>query len=190
MQRKNIEIANDYNLYTELTYGDKSIHENQIQLVQKPNNIDWLQQECSVTHISIIKKIDLTVEKKKSLYKYGIKLTCKEYTKEPYFRFDSDGPAHRNKNATSLSEQQITTPHFNCFNESGLAIAYKSDILKSENESKAIVNNIDFGLNHFFKETNINQNSDIEIPTIEVKEPGFFDSDINDDPLDGVNFID
>ena len=34
----------------------------------------------------------------------------------------------------------------------------KSDVLKSEKDAKAIVENLDFGISHFFQETNIKTN--------------------------------
>ncbi|WP_405566323.1 hypothetical protein [Polaribacter sp. Asnod6-C07] len=190
MQRKNIEIKSDFEYYSDLTYGEKSVKENPILLEQKITHKDWLTNKSNVEHRNIGEKIDLTVERKKSFYKYGIKLTCKEFTKEPYFRFDSDGPAHRNKlKEIPLSEQKITTPHFNCFNKEGIAIAYKTDALKNEGNSKAIVENIEFGLSHFFQETNINQDKGNEIPEIELKVPELFEDKTETDPLNGVNFI-
>jgi hypothetical protein len=190
MQRKNIEVKNDFEYYTELTHGEKSVKENPILLEQKVTHKDWLSKNSNVEHRNIGEKIDLTVERKKSFYKYGIKLTCKDFTKEPYFRFDSDGPAHRNKsNDIPLSEQKITTPHFNCFDKEGTAIAYKTDTLKNEGDSKAIVENIEFGLSHFFQEANINQDDEKVIPVIELKVPELFEDNTETDPLNGVNFI-
>lgn len=190
MQRKNIEVKNDFKHYTELTYGEKLVKEKTILLEQKDTHKDWLSKTSNVEHKNIGDKIDLTVERKKSFYKYGIKLTCKAFTKEPYFRFDSDGPAHRNKsNDIPLSEQKITTPHFNCFDKKGRAIAYKTDILKKEGDSKAIAENIEFGLSHFFQETNINQHGGKIVPVIELKVPELFVDNAETDPLNGVNFI-
>lgn len=190
MQRKNKAVKDDFEYYTELTYGEKAVKENPIYLEQKVTHKDWLSKNSIVEHSTINEKVDLTVERKKSLYKYGIKLSCKQFTNEPYFRFDSDGPAHRNTSEhIPLSEQKITTPHFNCFDNEGMAIAYKSDVLKKEGEAKAIVENIEFGLSHFFQETNINQGDDESAPQIELKIPELFEDTSETDPLNGVNFI-
>lgn len=151
MQRKNIEVKDDFEFFTELTYGEKLVAENPIYLEQKVTHKDWLTKTTKVEHSTISKKLDLTIERKKSFYKYGIKLACKDFANEPFFRFDSDGPAHRNSSSDiPLSEQKITTPHFNSFDDNGIAIAYKSEVLKKENEAKAIAENIEFGLSHFF----------------------------------------
>ena len=184
----NKEIRDDFDYFLELMDGEKEIEENTIYLEQKPTHKDWLTKTTNINHETINEKIDLTIERKKSYYKYGIKLTCKHLTKMPFFRFDSDGPAHRNiSEDIPLSEQKITTPHFNTFDKTGLAIAYKTNILKQENEARAIAENIDFGLSHFCQERNINTNR--KLPEIELEIPKLFEENIEIDPLNGVDFI-
>ncbi|MDO7170839.1 hypothetical protein [Mariniflexile sp. AS56] len=190
MQRKNIEIKDDFEYFTELTYGEKSVKENSVYLEQKETHKDWLSKTTSIEHSTISEKVDLTIERKKSFYKYGIKLACKDFSNEPFFRFDSDGPAHRNTSSDiPLSEQKVTTPHFNSFDKNGFAIAYKTDVLKKDNEAKAIAENIEFGLSHFFQETNINQGENANILEIGLKIPELFEYTTETDPLNGVNFI-
>jgi len=70
-----------------------------------------------------------------------------------------------------------------------LSIAYKSDVLKIEKEAIAIAENIDFGLNHFFFESNINKSEGKKTPNIELKVPELFEDNIETDPLNGVDFI-
>jgi len=190
MKRINNEIRDDFDYFLELMNGDKEVNESVIYLDQKPTHHDWLSKTSLVNHKTINDKIDLIVERKKSIYKYGIKLTCTNLSKTPFFRFDSDGPAHRNTSENiPLSEQKITTPHFNTFDKTGLAIAYKSEILKQENEANAIAENIDFGISHFFQERNINTNESQTVPEIKLTVPQLFKDNIETDPLNGVDFI-
>ncbi|MBU2947410.1 hypothetical protein [Zobellia uliginosa] len=190
MSKVNNEVKDNYELLQKLTYGPKNLATDLIILQPKKNNLDWLKQSAKIDHLIIDENITLIVEKKLSLYKYGIKLHCPNFTEKPYFRFDSDGPAHRNKTELPLSEQKITTPHFNTYDDKGQEFAYKSDALKSEEDAKAIVENLDFGISHFFHETNIETNGKAEYPEIKVDEPELFEIEPETDPLNGIDFLD
>ena len=127
-------------------------------------------------------------QQKVSRQKFVPTLICKHLTSAPFFRFDSDGPAHRNiSDEIPLSEQKVTTPHFNTFDKTGLSIAYKTETLKKEKEAKAIAENINFGVSHFFQESNIN--TDGNFPEIKLKIPELFGENIETDPLNGIDFI-
>ena len=188
MNKPNLEIRDNYEYFQELSYAEKNLATNPIVLVPKRNNRDWLKHSTPVDHSTIDENITLIVEKKLSFHKYGIKLHCPEFTEKPYFRFDSDGPAHRNKSESRLSEQIITTPHFNTYDEKGQEFAYKSDALKDEKNAKAIVENLDFGISHFFQETNIKTNGKEEYPEIKFNEPELFEIAPETDPLNGIDF--
>ncbi|TCK67207.1 hypothetical protein DFQ05_0980 [Winogradskyella wandonensis] len=190
MSKINLDVRDNYEYFEELTYSEKNIKDNPIILEPKRNNRDWLKQSTKVDHSTIEENIKLIIEKKLSLYKYGIKLHCPSFTEKPYFRFDSDGPAHRNKTDQPLNEQLITTPHFNSFDKKGQEFAYKSDVLKSEEDAKAIVENLDFGISHFFQETNLKLNNGEEFPEIKVTEPELFEIEPEIDPLNGIEFLD
>lgn len=190
MNKINIEVRDNFEYFKDLSYEEKNISTNPIILVPKRNNRDWLKKTIKIDHLTIEENITLIVEKKLSFYKYGIKLHCPNFTEKPYFRFDSDGPAHRNKTELPLSKQIITTPHFNTFDAKGQEFAYKSDTLKSEKDAKAIVDNLDFGISHFFQETNIKTNGKAEYPEIKVDEPELFEVELKTDPLNGIDFLD
>tara|TARA_B110000211_G_C13886840_1_gene467717 strand:- start:225 stop:797 length:573 start_codon:yes stop_codon:yes gene_type:complete len=190
MNKINFDVKDNYEYLQELSFEEKNLNTNPIVLQPKRNNGDWLKQSNQIIHSTINENITLIVEKKISLYKYGIKLHCPDFTEKPYFRFDSDGPAHRNKTELPLSEQKITTPHFNTYDEKGQEFAYKSDALKSEKDAKAIIENLDFGISHFFQETNIKTNGKEEFPKIKVNEPELFEIEPKTDPLSGIDFLD
>lgn len=190
MSKLNLDVRDNYEYFQELSYEEKNLVTNSIVLEEKKNNKDWLKQSVKIDHSTINENITLIVEKKQSLYKYGIKLHCPNFTEKPYFRFDSDGPAHRNKTELPLSEQIITTPHFNTYDEKGQEFAYKSKTLKSEKDAQAIIDNLDFGISHFFQETNIKTEGKTEYPEIKVNEPELFEIEPKTDPLNGIDFLD
>ena len=133
MHKINKEIKDQFDFFTELVKLEKIVLSKSIQLVPKKNNARWLTGQSVIQHKTISEDILLIVERSKRDSKYGIKLRCPSLTNEPFFRFDSDGPAHRNDFPNiPLDEQSVTTPHFNSYEEDGKPIAYKNDILKKE----------------------------------------------------------
>lgn len=190
MRGINIEIKDDFNRFESLIKTEKKIHSDKISLRQKQNNKNWLTGSTEVFHPEE-NSLNLTTEKQKFCTKYAIKLQCTELTKTPFIRFDSDGPAHRNyENSTPLRDQLVTTPHFNSFDRNGNAIAYKTEELKKESESEAIANNIEFGLNHFFNETNIKySNASTLIKVGSGDDLKLFEDFDESDPLTNVDFI-
>src|SRR5690606_11377651 len=128
-------IKDQFHFFTELVSVDKIVLTKTIQLESKKSNAKWLTGQSSIQHQTISDDIIFFVERSKRDSKYGIKLRCPSLTNEPFFRFDSDGPAHRNDfPEIPLEEQSVTTPHFNSFREDGKPIAYKNETLKNEKE--------------------------------------------------------
>ena len=156
MNKINKEIKDKFDFFTQLVNDYKIIISKEIILNPKNNNPKWLIGKSKVKINNYEHPIFFSIEKKiKQDYKYGIKLICPLLTKEPFFRFDSDGPSHRNNYLNiPLEEQIITTPHFNTFNKDGKNLAYKNEKLKNENESKIIKKQIDKGVALFCIETN------------------------------------
>lgn len=190
MSKLNLDVKDNYEYFQDLSYKIKNLPTNPIVLTAKENNKDWLKTSTKIDHSTIPENINLIVEKKRSVYKYGIKLHCPNFTEKPYFRFDSDGPSHRNKTEVPLTQQIITTPHFNTYDDKGQEFAYKSDALLNKLDAKAIVDNIDFGISHFFQETNILTNGKEEYPEIKVHELELFEIEPDNDPLNGIEFLD
>lgn len=167
MNKQNHEIKDKFELFEKLCLEDKIIQDEKILLQSKTNNERWLagDSNCDVDSKSV-KSLVLIVEKQKLYKKYHIKLKSADLSKVPFFRFDSDGPAHRNNDEDiPLEEQKITTPHFNSFNNEGYSIAYKNDVLRNEQHSEIIINDINFGISLFCQESN-SKLSDTNFPTI------------------------
>ena len=155
MNKINKEIKNKFVFFTELVSGIKIILSKTILLKPKRSNLKWLMGKSEVRHQTKDELIIFLIESSKINNKYGIKLICSDLTKEPFFRFDSDGPSHKNNFPDiPLEEQSITTPHFNTFKEDGKRFAYRNKDLKNEDEAIRIMENRDLGVILFCKETN------------------------------------
>lgn len=164
------EIKDNYKKFEELFKKEKIINDNIIILKEKGSNKDWLLGDSSIQIETDSKDILFIAEKKKLDNKYGLKYRCESFYKKPYFRFDSDGPAHRNYiENIPLEEQKITTPHFNTYNKDGISIAYKNEILKDDEKAKIIAEDINFGVSLFCQETNSKTIND-EFPQIILNE--------------------
>ena len=167
----NKDIRDQFDLFRELLDADKTIRTKTIQLEPKRNNTVWLLGRSSIIHKTITEDIELIVERSKRTSKYGVKLCCPYLTNEPFFRFDSDGPAHRNNfPEIPLEEQSVETPHFNSYREDGRPFAYKNDTLKNANEALQITADINFGISLFCMESN-SFLVDGDFPTVIDKEP-------------------
>ena len=182
------EIRDNFKKFEEIFTKDKIINKNFITLEEKESNKDWLYGNSPTQIDTNLNDIFFIVEKKKLDKKYGIKYRSESFYKKPYFRFDSDGPAHRNYvDNLPIEQQMITTPHFNTYNKDGIPIAYKNEILKDDAKAKIIADDINFGISVFCQETN-SKAKDIDYPEIVVNEAIFefdYEAMIN---LDHLNF--
>jgi hypothetical protein len=188
MNRTNKEIKENYEFFTELLSQEKIVLQNTILLDHKRNNAFWKVGGSNVQHVSIENEILLLIEQSKREKKYGIKLRCSSFTAEPFFRFDSDGPAHRNDfPEIPLEDQLVLTPHFNTFKENGRAFAYKGETLNSEKEAKAIVDDINLGIALFCMESNCKSSSD-DFPSISYVQPELDFKSQKDTNFDQISF--
>jgi hypothetical protein len=188
--RINEKIRDEYQKYKELVKGYKDSSLKVIELSEKrKNHPNTRQRVVEVTHEKQIEEIYLIVESKvEDKRSFKFKLRATNFTREPYFRFDSDGVAHYNKSdAIPLSEQKIDTPHFNAFDENGKSIAYKTEALKSKGNSEAILNDISLGMAHYCDESNLYFGKQ----HIEIVQTPSGELDLGLDnltPLDGVDY--
>jgi len=188
MNRTNREIKEHFELFTNLVTGEKLVLKNTIQLVPKNSNAKWLSGTANVQHKIRNEEIVLYVERSKRDSKYSVKLRCTSLSCEPFFRFDSDGPAHRNNfPEIPLEEQYVPTPHFNSYKSDGKSIAYRNESLKMENRANIIAADINFGVSLFCMETN-SKLSTGDFPEVMDKLPEFEFEGANDINFDLINF--
>jgi hypothetical protein len=170
-----LNIKENYQLFLDLLNIRKSILEEVIPVNQKANNIHFLKSSTKVFHASIDDEILFIINAHKTDHKkFEFKLLCNALCEKPFFRYDSYGTAHRQKNKIRLEEQMIETPHFNKFNEKGECFAFRTDKLNDAGERKAL-EDINFCVVHYFNEGNMRVKED-EFPTIKLKEIGLFPS--------------
>jgi hypothetical protein len=187
-QKVNQKIKDNFKYYNKLVIGNKTIKKSPITLNQDANNKSYKQKSVEVEHISEQEEIAFVVEMKKNDSKnFKFKLRAKDFTGNPLFRFDSDGDTHKNSiPGIPLEKQQITTPHFHKFHESGKEIAYKTEHLERV-ETAIALQDINLCAAHFCHEANLRLNKD-EFPKIE-SHPNQFDFDKeNDDPHNNISF--
>ncbi|KQT35523.1 hypothetical protein ASG22_00375 [Chryseobacterium sp. Leaf405] len=155
MSKLNHEIKENFTFFEKLFTEEKIIFDEVIILKNKVNNKRWSESNSKCSISLEIDDLHLIVEKQKADKKYHIKLRTSKLSQEPFFRFDSDGPAHRNNDDNiPLAEQKVTTPHFNSFNSLGVSIAYKNKVLQDQDQADIILNDINFGMALFCQESN------------------------------------
>jgi hypothetical protein len=188
MNRTNKDIRDQFDFFRELISVDKIALSKTIHLEPKKSNAKWLSGQSSVKHDTINEEITFAVERSKRDSKYGIKLRCPSLTGEPFFRFDSDGPAHRNDfPEIPLEEQSVTTPHFNSYKEDGKPIAYKNDKLKNEKEAKIISEDVNFGISLFCMESNTKLSTG-DFPNVIDKAPEIEFTAVQNINFDNISF--
>jgi len=183
------DIKNKYAFYQDLLEKRKSIFESVIDIKEISNNANYLEEKSETTHSTLNNLIDLIVTVKKNDYKYfQFKLRCKDLSETPFFRYDSDGIAHRNYENKDkiLKEQQVTTPHFHHYNEDGLLLAYKTKSLLNEKEREAL-EDINLCITHYFQESNIRLNKE-DYPTIIINSTEIPYEFEEDDPHSNIYF--
>lgn len=182
-ERRNIEIQNNFELYQTVLNSDKHFVNGSIGLNEDPNHKTSKigGEELENEHLDDIKFIARMHVLHNTKYNFGLRAVS--LSQKPFFRFDSAGPSHRNRNSP-LTEQSVTTPHFQHYDENGNNIAYKTDVLRDKEDE--IIADINTGFEHFCEEGNcshINGGRVIIEPS-----PGQIDFGIDVDPLSGISF--
>ena len=182
------EIKNNYDLYNQLLKERKSIFTEVISISKNGNNKNYLEESVDLENNSYDGKTILIINVKVNKLNYfHFKLKCNEVFPKPFFRFDSDGGAHRNYiDEIPLEEQSVTTPHFHFYNQDGVNIAYKSDALKDEIQRKAL-EDISLCLSHFFQESNI-EPAFADTVEVQIQPEQFPFQDSNKNPLANIIF--
>jgi len=184
-------IRDNYLLYTDLRQNRKSGADKNIDLsTPKPNNKNFLtNKKTLLKHITRPEEIVFISEVKVRDYKFfHFKVRCGSLFEIPFFRYDSDGPTHRNYDESiPFADQQVTTPHFHEFNSDGISIAYKTAKLLNDKERKAL-EDINLCAAHFYHEGNIRVGTD-DFPTITILSNTLQLPHKEDDPNAGVNFL-
>ena len=186
---KSLKVKEDYSLYNRLLEERKSVFTEVIEVNKVGNNANTLSQIEDVKQEVLSEEVILIVDVKLNNHNFfQFKLRCKDYIPNPFFRFDSDGETHRNRiEGIPFEEQAITPPHFHKFNENGIEIAYKTDKLLDEKESKAL-EDINLCIIHFFYESNTRLKED-DFPELKIMSNSLGLSFKSEDPNENIDYV-
>lgn len=189
MDRINADVKSDSATFRTLLNDRKHTTERIIYLNDtKPSRQDTNYYDQQLSYA--FKPVRLIIEARQNIKTcFRFKLHCQEYTKEPYFRFDSDGATHRNSDKNlPLPKQIVKTPHFNTFDNNGVELAYRTNELENPTTEAILLNDISLCFAHYCHESNI------RFPQEELSEVIPFPMYIlpldtsNEDPLANIDF--
>lgn len=177
-------VKSNHKAYLSLLNDLKFITTDTISVDRKEKNRpNKLVCDLPVEHVSIKDDNVLTIESViNDGGKFRFKLRCEPIFEKHYFRFDSFGPNHRNKNPKKPFKS-VETPHFNKFDEDGYNVAYRTDKIVNLNSNWGIK---EYFL-HFCEEANILQSGEGEI-MIEVGDKSEIKFPITGDRIMSVKF--
>ena len=183
----NKTIVRNYEIYKKVRHEKKELANNSITLIDKKSNIHFKHAVLPIKS-SFIEDIELIVEADKNQIKrYGFKLKSVSICEKPFFRFDASGCSHNNHAPSiPLPLRQVSTPHFQYYDELGFNTAYKTDKLKDPQIIAELEIDINKGIGLFCEEsvifTAINGYPNIE------RDAGLIFQAEEIDPLKNVRF--
>ena len=185
MQEVNTYVAKAFNRYRQIKTKEKRLCADTILLHASQNHpsnqLGNLQVQFADGSEMAHLNVDLNVDKTKS---FKFRLMCDSFMPQPSYRFDSDGQTHRNPSAegVTLKQRQVPPPHFHRFNEKGINIAYRTDVLIGNEEES--LRDYNKALKLFCQEENIQTGARlaVEPETLQLGTCEF------PDPLEGVEF--
>lgn len=181
----NPAVVDGYSRYVRIHSEVKRLSENQIYLHQDQRRKNQQSSDSNITFDegdeNARLNMTVNVERMKS---FAFKLFCDSFMPEPCYRFDSDGPFHRNPESddATLSQRQIPTPHFHKYDEKGRVIAYRTNKLIVEESS--LLADYEKAMRHFCDEENVVLQPETHVltETLPLGAHEFVD------PLEGVEF--
>ena len=187
----NNNIKSHYDTYKKLIEGDKNILISPIIVDQIRSNHKTIKEKTvPAKHEALKEELEFMVQiKEYDPTDFKFKLKCPSFDNCYFFRYDSAGTWHRNSNLDiPIDQQQVSTPHFHKFTQTGEEIAYKTEILNDPRQVKAL-EDVSLCIAHFCMESNTMYNN-TDIPQIVSLSPGtlplVYESE--NDPLSGINF--
>lgn len=135
MKKVCTEVVEDYPRYEELLLGDKLTRGGPIYVsVLKPSSSRWKVNRLPIEHLHAPSEKKSELHTEVSCHEEGnfkFLLIAGDFMGTPLVNFDSQGGAHRNNfDDVPFPHQQVTTPHFNRYNERGHRYAYKNEALR------------------------------------------------------------
>lgn len=185
MREINTAVVDDYDRYLRIQSDVKHLTSDQICLHRDERRSNQQSADSKVVFDKGQELARLNVSLNSDRLKsFKFRLFCDDFMPEPCYRFDSDGPVHRNPEqpGVTLVNRQIPTPHFHKFDEKGHEIAYKTERLISD--EKKLLSNYESAMKHFCEEENVALSPGTAVLTDEF----LFGTKEFADPLEGVEF--
>ena len=181
----NQTVRENYPRYQSIGNRVKTLAPGNIMLHEKQNHARCQVGDAVLTFDGNDERgrlcVFLNVEKTQC---FEFKIFCDDFMPEPCYRFESDGSSHTNPASANLTlrDRRVHTPHFHKYDQDGRVIAYKTDVLASN--EKALVEDYQKAIRHFFDEERVQAESGTQIL------PETLPLGVNDleDPLEGVEF--
>lgn len=186
-ERINHQIIENYQTFKRVRYENKELSDDRIVLEDKKSNANY-KNGTSLVKSNEVTDLQFVVEaNKRQVKNYGFKLISKTLCDKPFFRFDAAGCAHNNKSPQNpLPLRQITTPHFQFYDELGYNNAYKTAELKDPKVVSELEHDINKGAELFCEES-VTFTSENSYPNIE-RDRGLLFGTGNIDPLIDIKF--
>ena len=178
-------VASSYSVYSSILSGEKHLPDGRLVLDEEDSHPECRRKTVDVIlkgqlePLSLVARGNLTFAQK-----YSLALFDPSYMQQACCRFDSYGKPHTNFNSGKpLKESRVRTPHFHCFDETGVEIAYRNAYIDAH-ESE-IFTDRGKGFKCFLDEEHVVCGNGV----CEIKNDGLFQpEEKEEDILKGVSF--
>ena len=143
MKKVCTKVLESYVRYENLLFGDKLTKGGPIYVsALKQSSSRWKVNRLVVEHINAPSEAS-ELHTEVSCHEDGnfkFLLFASKFMETPLVNFDSQGSAHRNNfDDVPFPHQQVTTPHFNRYNDRGHRYAYKNAALRNPEVTAQLV---------------------------------------------------
>lgn len=181
-------IKENYTSYEAYLASRKVVTSPFVVSETKSNHISSIYAETPLTSTHLFGEVNLSCEvNNSSICDFSLKILSTIIPSKVLYRYDSDGPEHKNKvDYIPLPQQSVPTPHYHRFDEQGYLLAYQTEEMR---DSSQISNwkDIEKAFDKFCLSGNIHTTIPDDKPKIIIN-TGSLPLDYGDDPTNGLNF--
>ena len=181
-------IKDNYSSYEAYLASRKVVASPFVISESKSNHPSSIYSESPLTSTHLFGEVNLGCEVNSSnISDFSLKILSSIIPSRVLYRYDSDGPDHKNKvDYIPLPQQSVPTPHYHQFDVQGNLLAYQTDDMKDSSKASNW-KDIEKAFDYFCQAGNIHANIPDDKPRI-VLNTGSLPLDFGDDPTNGSNF--
>ena len=181
-------IKDNYSSYEAYLASRKVVASPFVISESKSNHPSSIYSESPLTSTHLFGEVNLGCEvNSTNISDFSLKILSSIIPSRVLYRYDSDGPDHKNKvDYIPLPQQSVPTPHYHQFDVQGNLLAYQTDDMKDHNQASNW-KDIEKAFDYFCHAGNIHANIPDDKPRIVVN-TGSLPFDFGDDPTNGLNF--